>query len=305
MEVLTQQNLRLQRQLTDERAPKASEGHGEGERNTNEEEDRESKRAVERSQPKNWSRRIEGARHPPLSGDAMNPRYEERRLNEVIAMLDEKYEEKYNQLQQEIQQKRVKGKISRVDSLLNRSSPFTERIMVIQLPEKFKIPTVQTYTRIEDPTKYLDNYKTHMDLQGTPQELACRAFPLTLSNSARDWFRKLSRGSIKGFKDLRRKFLTRFLLGCKQNKPFGQLMAMRQKKGESLKDYVIHFNQARLTVDNSTEEMVYAALYQGLRVERPIMAEITLNHPKNLADLTDVIEKYVNQEETLATLKES
>jgi hypothetical protein len=50
MEVLTQQNLRLQRQLTDERAPKASEGHGEGERNTNEEEDRESKRAVERSQ---------------------------------------------------------------------------------------------------------------------------------------------------------------------------------------------------------------------------------------------------------------
>jgi len=71
----------------------------------------------------------------------VNPRYEERRLNEAIATLDEKYEEKYNQLQQEIQQK-GKGKISQVNSLLNRSSPFTDRIMEIQLPEKFKIPTI-------------------------------------------------------------------------------------------------------------------------------------------------------------------
>jgi hypothetical protein len=38
--------------------------------------------------------------------------------------------------------------------------------MAIQLPEKFEIPTIQTYTGVEDPTEHLDNYKTHMDLQG-------------------------------------------------------------------------------------------------------------------------------------------
>jgi hypothetical protein len=38
-------------------------------------------------------------------------------------------------------------------------------------------------------------------------------------------------------------------------------MAMRQKEDESLKDYVVRFNQAKLTVDNPTEEMVYAAIY--------------------------------------------
>jgi hypothetical protein len=58
-------------------------------------------------------------------------------------------------------------------------------------------------------------------------------------------------------------------------------------------------------VDNPTEEMVYSALYQGLRVEAPLMYETALNHPENLADLTDVIEKYVNQEEILAALRES
>lgn len=111
--------------------------------------------------------------NPPPSEGMVNHHYEERRLNEAIATLDEKYEEKYNQLQLEIQQK-TKGKISRVHSLLNKSSPFAECIMAVQLSEKFKIPAIQTYIGVEDPIEYLDNYKTHMDLQGTPQELACQ-----------------------------------------------------------------------------------------------------------------------------------
>jgi len=120
---------------------------------------------MERTQPENRSPRAAGVANPLPSEDVVNPRYEERRLNEAIATLDEKYEEKYNQLQLEIQQK-SKGKVSRVDSLLNRSSPFTEHILAIQLSEKFKIPTIQTYTGVEDPTEHLNNYKTHMDLQG-------------------------------------------------------------------------------------------------------------------------------------------
>jgi hypothetical protein len=179
MEVLTQQNISLQRWLADERVPEVLGGHEEGESNTHKEEDRESRRLTERTQPENRSQRVEGAVNPSPSEGMVNHHYEERRLNEAIAMLDEKYEEKYNQLQLEIQQK-TKGKISRVDSLLNRSSPFTECIMVVQLPKKFKISAIQTYTGVEDPTEHLDNYKAHMDLQGTPQELACRAFPAHL-----------------------------------------------------------------------------------------------------------------------------
>jgi hypothetical protein len=158
--------------LAEERVPEVLGGHEEGESNTHEEEDRESRRLTERTQPENRSRRAEGVVNPPPSEGMMNHCYEERRLNEAIATLDEKYEEKYNQLQLEIQQK-GKGKISRVDSLLNRSSPFAECITAVQLPEKFKVLAIQTYTGVEDPTEHLDNYKRHMDLQGTPQELAC------------------------------------------------------------------------------------------------------------------------------------
>jgi hypothetical protein len=95
MEVLTQQNIRLQRRLADERVPEVPGGHEEGESNTHEEEDRESRRLTERTQPENRSRRV-GAVNPPPSEGMVNHHYEERRLNEAIATLDEKYEEKYN-----------------------------------------------------------------------------------------------------------------------------------------------------------------------------------------------------------------
>jgi hypothetical protein len=147
MEVLTQQNICLQRRLAEERVLEVPGGHEEGESNTHEEEDRESRRFTERTQLENRSQRAEGVVNPPPSEGMVNHHYEERRLNEAIATLDEKYEEKYNQLQLEIQQK-GKGKISRVNGLLNRSSPFAECIMVVQLPEKFKIPAIQTYTGV-------------------------------------------------------------------------------------------------------------------------------------------------------------
>jgi hypothetical protein len=63
MEVLTQQNLRLQRQLADGRVPEVPGGHEEGESNTHEEEDRESRRVTERTQPENRSRR-DGVANP-------------------------------------------------------------------------------------------------------------------------------------------------------------------------------------------------------------------------------------------------
>jgi hypothetical protein len=77
-----------------------------------------------------------------------------RRISEVVASLDEKY----NRLQQEVHQKE-KGKTSLVDNLLHgTTSLFTDRISIVLLPKKFKIPSIATFTEIEDPTEHLDNY---------------------------------------------------------------------------------------------------------------------------------------------------
>jgi hypothetical protein len=97
-----------------------------------------------------------------------------------VASLDEKY----NSLQQDVHQKE-KGKTSLLDHLLHGiASPFIDQITTVLLPKKFKIPSIEEFTGIEDPTDHLDNYRALMELHGTPTEVMCRAFPLTLSGSA-------------------------------------------------------------------------------------------------------------------------
>jgi hypothetical protein len=171
----------------------------------------------------------------------------------VVASLDEKY----NQLQHEVLHQKEKGKTSLVDNLLHgTASPFTDRIFAILLLEKFKVLSITTFIGIKDPIEHMDNYRAHMDLHGTPVEVAGRAFSLTLSGSAQDWFRKLPPNSIDSFDDLRRKFLVQFLVRRVRKKPSSNLMLLHQQDDESLKDFIIRFNQAKLSMESPKDEMV-------------------------------------------------
>jgi hypothetical protein len=62
-------------------------------------------------------------------------------------------------------QRNDKGKASLVENLLQKTtSPFTEDVANIRLPEKFKISEIPFYTGLEDPVEHLDNFRAHMDL---------------------------------------------------------------------------------------------------------------------------------------------
>jgi hypothetical protein len=71
------------------------------------------------------------------------------------------------------------------------ASPFAEEVAIYRLLEKFKLPIDPLYTRLIDPIEHLDGFRAHLDLLGVLDEVTCRAFPLTLLGSARDWFKNL------------------------------------------------------------------------------------------------------------------
>ena len=83
----------------------------------------------------------------------------------------------------------------------------------------------------------------HLVLHATPDEIACRAFPMTLSRNARKWFQGLMPNFISTFKDLERISLTQFL-GSRERKkkPSIYLITLHQREGESLKEFVIQFS---------------------------------------------------------------
>jgi hypothetical protein len=119
-----------------------------------------------------------------------NPRREDDRqgdLSRVIAELERRCT--YMEME-----RKDKSRSIVVDKLLmGTDSPFTRRVADYRLPKKFKVPQILSYAGDGDPLDHLENFRAHLDLHGTPDEVACRAFPLTLSGNARDWFRKLPR----------------------------------------------------------------------------------------------------------------
>ena len=97
-----------------------------------------------------------------------------------------------------------RGWVSRdLDDLVHRiDSPFTMFVNSSPLPQKFRMPQIESYNGAKDPLDHLECFKTLMHLQEVVDEIMCRAFPTTLKGLARIWFSRLTPNSISTFKDL-------------------------------------------------------------------------------------------------------
>jgi len=98
----------------------------------------------------------------------------------------------------------LKGRVSTdLDDLVHRTnSPFTVSVTSFSLPPKFHMPQVENYDRSKDLLDHLESFKTLMHLQGVPDKIMCRAFPITLKGSTRIWFSSLMPNSIGTIKEL-------------------------------------------------------------------------------------------------------
>jgi hypothetical protein len=171
-----------------------------------------------------------------------------------------------------------------------------------RLPKRFKVPNIKTYTGQKDPVEHLDNYRAHLELPGTLDEVACLAFPLTLSKNAWDWYRRLPPISIRNIDEFRKAFLTQFMARIVRRKPARTLMSIQQGHNESLKDFLQRFNQERLTTENPTEEFVHSALYQGIKKDGPLTADLAWRLMRYLHEFMERDDEFINQEEMVRAL---
>ena len=77
-------------------------------------------------------------------------------------------------------------------------------------PPKFKMPLLDVYHDTTDPREHIDRYQTLMEIQGASSAVMCKAFSVTLSGTAKDWYRNLLMGSISSFEELAVAFVDNF-----------------------------------------------------------------------------------------------
>jgi hypothetical protein len=178
--------------------------------------------------------------------------------------------------------------------------------MRFPLPDKFKDPRVDKYDRSEDPSDHIEGFRAHLTLHSTPDEIACRAFLLTLKGVATEWFGNLKPQSINSFDMLGCKFLNQFLAVRRRKKNPTYLLSLVQGKAESLKDYLQRFNQEKLIVENLDEQTILSALMNGIKVKGLLMAKLARR--PTLGTLQQFMRKageFINQEETISALTKS
>lgn len=127
--------------------------------------------------------------------------------------------------------------------LQNANHPFIAKIMEFPLPTKFKVPIMEAYDGMKDPLNHLESYHTHMVFQGVSNEIMCKVFPTILKGVARRWFSMLQPGSVGSFAELCQRFMSQLIGGRIKRIPATYLLTLKEKEGETLKEYMACFNK--------------------------------------------------------------
>ncbi|KAL0386282.1 UNVERIFIED_CONTAM: hypothetical protein Sradi_3022500 [Sesamum radiatum] len=130
--------------------------------------------------------------------------------------------------------------------------PFTEEVMADELPVNCQTPAIAEYDGTTDPQEHLSRLEDAVLLHRYTDDIKCRVFITTFAGAAQQWFNQLPPAVIGSFQEFRSLFLHQFASSRKHRKIELSLFSIRQKEGESLKDYLQSFNTAALEVPPTT-----------------------------------------------------
>ncbi|KAK3041179.1 hypothetical protein RJ639_028658 [Escallonia herrerae] len=160
--------------------------------------------------------------------------------------------------------------------------PFTEEVDSFPAPPSFKMPPCESYDGTGDPMEHLAHFTSGIYLHLVPDQIMCRASPVTLKGAAHVWFQHLAPRSIS----------------C-----WAQLAESFRSPKESLKSYYARFNTEKLLIDNLDPGVTFAAMARGVKPGTSLRFLLNKRPPENMTNLHRV-EKYLRAEEDSMTTQD-
>ncbi|XP_062099125.1 uncharacterized protein LOC133805034 [Humulus lupulus] len=189
-------------------------------------------------------------------------------------------------LNQAVQQL-VGSRTSHIEYDQRRGTPFVQRIDVAETPNKFKMPVLLNFDGYGDPISHVNKFEIQMDMQKVSDDGHCKIFPATLSDTAQEWFFKFPPASIVSWEMFVKGFYGKFNAGCVHPTEANQLVKIRQKEGEPLKDYVQCFMRATARAKTLGDEGNMMALTAGVRRHSPLWNSLRKNGVKSTQEFLD------------------
>ncbi|XP_043699599.1 uncharacterized protein LOC122650284 [Telopea speciosissima] len=165
--------------------------------------------------------------------------------------------------------------------------------MRAELSRGFKPPSFEAYDEKTDPNDHISYFNVMMMIYGGSDIVSCRSFPTSLKGPATLWFAKLKPNSIKSFTELARAFVRRFQSSVKQKNTAANLVKVKQRLDESIRDYITHFNGEALEIKDLDDGMTFNALHNGV-TNHDLVKSLALEPVSTMAQLLDRCYQYTN-----------
>ncbi|XP_012833036.1 PREDICTED: uncharacterized protein LOC105953901 [Erythranthe guttata] len=175
------------------------------------------------------------------------------------------------------------------------SGPFAKHLDDDPIPANYR-PIPFEYNGTSDPAEHLSRFNNTTSLHQLTEGVKCRAFVTTLAGPAQAWFGLLLPGSIHSFGQFAKAFMNQFASSKKCKKTSLSLFSIRQKEKESLRNYIKRFTSATLEVPTTSDEVLMAALSQGLRDDEFFRA-LALEPSPDFDNLLERASRFINLEE--------
>ncbi|KAK0597251.1 hypothetical protein LWI29_023370 [Acer saccharum] len=180
-------------------------------------------------------------------------------------------------------------------------SPFTNGVLRMPFPERFRMPPVELFKKDTDPKEHVRRYRSAMAQHVHNDALICLNFPQTLGDLGSRWFGKLPAASISSFNELSKAFSRQFLGNVHRKKSVAHLSQLKHGKDESLKKCLGRFGQEVSEIRSANDEAIIAAFINNLQ-NGQLSFDLRRARLTSYADMMDIAGGYaLAEEEEIAT----
>ncbi|XP_014515523.1 uncharacterized protein LOC106773338 [Vigna radiata var. radiata] len=164
------------------------------------------------------------------------------------------------------------------------------------MPENKVFPWVEKFGGTSDPVKHLRSSVDAMAVYSSDELVWCRVFSLSLRDEALDWFHSLPPRSIDGFVTLRHLFTQQYASNRSRGLTYTALVRMKQRREESLKEFMERFNRTARQVRNADQRLVVGTLTTALR-PGPFVDYLYEEEPQSMDELQHKLAGFIRVEE--------
>nr|GEY94919.1 reverse transcriptase domain-containing protein [Tanacetum cinerariifolium] len=182
-------------------------------------------------------------------------------------------------------------------------NPFTPRIRNFESSRKTRMPNnVKTYDGTGDPEDHVKVFQAAAQVERWAMPTWCHMFNSTLIGATRVWFDELPPESIDGYKDLKAAFLAYFMQQKKYVKDPVEIHNIKQREGETIKDFMKRFEIETGRMKGAPECMRIFGFMHG--VNNPELTKRLNEHvPKMMEEMMITTTAFIRGETAAASKK--